>query len=239
MRRCLPALAALLFCVALGVAEEAKWIPLAAGNLDAFKKTDAQWFFTDEVKTDPENPKKLTANAGTGSIFVNGIKGRAIDLVTKEEFGDCEVHVEFLIPKGSNSGVKLQEVYEIQIYDSFGKAKLTGDDCGGIYPRANLLPIYKHIDTGIAPKVNAAKAPGEWQTLDIVWQAPRFDKDGKKTANAKFVKVTLNDKVIHENQEMESPTGHNWTRKETPRGPILLQGDHGPVAFRDVRVRPR
>jgi hypothetical protein len=240
MRRCLPLLALLLAPALAVAADEAKWIALTPdGKLDAFKKTDGQWFFTDEVKTDPQNPKKLAATAGKGSILVNGAKGRAIDLVTKEEFGDCELHLEFLIAKGSNSGVKLQELYEIQILDSFGKTKLTGDDCGGIYPRANLLPVYKYLDEGIAPKVNACKAPGEWQSLDIVWQSPRFDKEGKKTANGKFVKVMLNGKVIHDNQEVETPTGHNWTRKETPRGPILLQGDHGPVAFRDVRVRPR
>jgi hypothetical protein len=240
MQRCL--LITLVFLGVIGgagAAENEKWTALAADQkLDAFKKPDEAWVFTEEVKLDATNPKKLAGKEGKGAIFFNGAKGRARDLVTKDEYGDCEVHLEFLIPKGSNSGIKLHAVYEIQIYDSFGKEKVKGDDCGGIYPRADLLPTYHHIDEGIAPKVNAAKAPGEWQMLDIVWQAPRFDADGKKTTNAKFVKVTLNDKVIHENQEVATPTGHNWKNKETPRGPILLQGDHGPVAFREIRVRP-
>ena len=170
--------------------------------------------------------------------MINGEKGNAADLYTKEKFGDVEVHLEFCIPKGSNSGIKFHGHYEIQICDSFGKAKITGEDCGGIYPRAELTPKYHHIDDGIAPKVNACKAPGEWQTLDIIFLAPRYDDKGKKTTNAKIVKATLNDKIIHENRDLETPTGHNHTKPEMATGPLMLQGDHGPVAFRNVKVRP-
>ena len=67
--------------------------------------------------------------------------------------------------------------------------------------------------------------------------APRFDKDGKKTANARIVKATLNGQVIHENVELLTPTGHNYTKPEMATGPLMLQGDHGPVAFRNVKVR--
>jgi hypothetical protein len=133
--------------------------------------------------------------------------------------------------------VKFEGVYEIQIADSWGVKTPKGSDCGGIYPRAELKPKYHHIDAGFAPRVNACRAPGEWQTLEVIFQPPRFDADGKKTANARFVKVVLNGTLIHENVELESPTGNAWHDKEKPTGPILLQGDHGPVAFRDVRVR--
>src|SRR5262249_20932445 len=105
-------------------------------------------------------------------------------------------------------------------------------------PRAELKPKYHHIDDGIAPKKNACKAPGEWQTLDMIFLAPRFDESGKKTANAKFVKVVLNGETVHENVEVEYPTGHAWHDKEMAKGPLLLQADHGPVAFRNLRVRP-
>jgi hypothetical protein len=136
--------------------------------------------------------------------------------------------------------VKFHALYEIQIFDSYGvKDKdLDGTHCGGIYPRAELKPTYRYVDKGIAPKVNACKEPGTWQTLDAIFVAPRFDAAGKKTANAKIGKAILNGQVIHENQEMETPTGHNWHNKEMSTGPLLLQGDHGPVAFRNVRVRP-
>jgi len=217
---------------------EPKWLELTGENWQEFWKTPlGDWYRTDSVGLDPDNPKKLKGKPGKGDILVNSEKGRARDLYTKQSFGDVELHAEFLIAKGSNSGIKFHGHYEIQILDSHGKKKLTGDDCGGIYPRADLLPRYHHIDEGVAPKVNAAKPAGEWQSLDVIFLAPRFDKAGKKTANARIVKATLNGQLIHENQELLTPTGNNYTKKEVASGPLMLQGDHGPVAFRNVRVR--
>ncbi len=102
---------------------------------------------------------------------------------------------------------------------------------------ADLKPKYHYLDKGVPPRRNACKKPGEWQTLDIVFQAPRFGADGKKTASARFVKVVLNGQLIHDDVEAATPTGHAWKNKEVAAGPLLLQGDHGPVAFRNVRVR--
>ena len=143
-----------------------------------------------------------------------------------------------MIPKGSNAGIKFEGLYEIQIFDSWGVKTPKASDCGGIYPRAELLPKYRYLDEGFPPKVNACKPPGEWQTLDATFLAPRFDASGKKTSNARFVKVVLNGQVVQEDQDVPYPTGHAWKTKEVPKGPILLQADHGPVAFRSVKVRP-
>lgn len=218
-------------------ADQPDWIDLNVGkSLDAFRGKPQCWYFAESVTVHEKNPKQLYGVKGEG-ILINGEKGRCPDLYTKQEFGDVEVHLEFMMPKGSNSGLKFHGVYEIQLCDSFGKKTVSGDDCGGIYPRAELKPKYHHIDKGIAPKVNACKAPGEWQTLEAVFLAPRFDTNGKKTANARIVKATLNGQLIHENQELETPTGNNWQKPEKPTGPLMLQGDHGPVAFRNVRVR--
>src|SRR5262249_40389924 len=119
------------------------------------------------------------------------------------------------------------------------KEELTGNDCGGIYPRAEEQPKYRYLDKGVPPKVNAAKPAGEWQTLDITFKAPRFDADGKKTANGRFLKVVHNGEGIHENVEVEYPRGTAWRlKKEVAKGPLLLQADHGPVAFRNLRIRP-
>jgi hypothetical protein len=219
--------------------DEMPWVNLLDGDkLDAFKPIKGGgWYFAESVSMDEKNQRRLVGKKGSG-ILVNGEKGRAEDLYTKESFGDLELHVEFLIPKGSNSGVKFHGVYEIQIIDSYGTTKeLTGDSCGGIYPRADLKPNYHYLDKGIAPKVNACNAPGEWQTLEVIWNSPRFDAKGEKTANAKIVKALLNEKLIHEDQELKTPTGNNWQKKETPTGPLMLQGDHGPVAFRNIKVR--
>jgi hypothetical protein len=228
-----------LLAAAPAWSDDAKWTDLFGGDkpLERWESPSSDWVNADSVSLDENDAKKLAFKEGKG-ILVNGPKGRTRDLITKEKFIDIETHIEFFIPKGSNSGVKFMGLYEIQIFDSHGKKELTGADCGGIYPRAELEPKYHHIDKGIAPKTNACKPAGEWQTLDVIFQAPRFDESGKKKANAKFVKVVLNGEVIHENQEVEYPTGHAWHNKEIASGPLLLQADHGPVAFRNVRVRP-
>jgi hypothetical protein len=222
---------------AMGGGEGPKWVPLSGKDLSAWRKPTGAWFVGGGVGLDPRDPKRLAATPGRG-VLVNGKRGRTHNLLSKETFGDLEAHLEFLIPKGSNSGVKLEGLYEIQILDSWGVKHPTASDCGGIYPRAELLPRYHHIDKGLPPRTNAARPAGQWQTLDVIFRAPRFDRRGKKTANARFVKVVLNGQVIHEDVELKTPTGHAWHDKEVPSGPLLLQADHGPVAFRNIRVRP-
>ncbi len=218
---------------------QTKDVELLPGNLSAWKVPHGDWAEVAGVELDPQNARKFLAKPGKG-VWYNGSKGRAVNLYTKQKFADVEVHLEFNIPKGSNSGIKFHGHYEIQICDSFGKKEVTGADCGGIYPRAEIKNnIYTHLDKGIAPKVNACKAPGEWQTLDVVFVAPRFDKDGKKIKNAMIAKAVLNGQVIHEKQELLTPTGDRWKNAEMREGPLMLQADHGPVAFRNLRVKIR
>lgn len=153
------------------------------------------------------------------------IKAQGIDAFTKYQHGDCRLTLEFMVPKGSNSGVYLMGEYEVQIFDSFGKDPVGPGDVGGIYGYS-------------APKTNASKAPGEWQTLEIDFLAPKFDGD-KKVSNAKFVKIVLNGKTIQEDVEVKAPTLACLTGKEKPKGPLMLQGDHGPVAYRRILLEPR
>jgi Domain of Unknown Function (DUF1080) len=231
---------ALLTVVAPGApAAEPGWIDLTGSQtFDAWKSPTEAWTFVGDVELDPANPKRLVAKPGTGVLY-NGPAGKTRNLVSKQSFGDLEAHVEFLIPKGSNSGVKFGGVYEIQILDSAGKKTLTGNDCGGIYPRAEAKPKYHYLDDGHAPRTNAALPAGQWQTLDVIFRAPRFDAAGQKVASARFVKVVFNGQLIHEDVEAATPTGSAWVNKETATGPLLIQADHGPVAIRNVRVLPR
>ncbi len=215
---------------------EEGWIDLM--KPEVWKKVDPLWLIASEVKLDPEKANKLVAvKSDKGTIWVNGEKGRLPNLITKEQFGDCEIHIEYLLAKNSNAGVKFHEVYEIQFLDSYGKTDLTGSGNGGIYPRAN-LEKGGYLDKGVPPKVNASKPAGEWQTLDATWNSPRFDEKGEKTANAKVVKAVLNGQVIHENVELKTPTGGNWGKKENPKGSFMIQTDHGPTAIRNVRIKP-
>ena len=237
------ALCCLLFAAASAAAAEPDgWVPLLTAGPDSpWQKVADGWVFAESVKLREGDPRRLDAvKAENGPVWVNGSVGRLPDLLTKEKYGDCEVHVEFLIARRSNSGIKFHAVYEVQILDSHGKPadQLTGDDCGGIYPRAELKPKYHHIDKGIPPRFNAAKPAGEWQTLDVTFRAPRFNDKGEKAEHARIVKAVLNGEVIHENLDLLTPTGNNYTRKESPTGPFMLQADHGPVAFRNVKIRP-
>lgn len=221
-------------------AEQSGWIDLTppGHELDAWEGGEG-WIVGGDAALDAKDEKALVAKAGKGTLL-SAPKGVVMDrnLTSKKRFGDLEVHLEFLVCQGSNAGVKLEGLYEVQIYDSYGKKKPTASDCGGVYPRAELTPRYHTIDEGVPPKVNASKPAGQWQDLDIVFRAPRFDAQGKKTENARFVKVTLNGQVIHEDVELKWPTGHAWRKeKEVPQGPLFLQGDHGPVAYRNVRVK--
>jgi hypothetical protein len=145
------------------------------------------------------------------------------NLASQETFGDCVVELEFMIPADSNSGVKMMSIYEVQILDSADKVKADKGDCGAVYKES-------------APKVNACKKAGEWQQLLIDFRAPRFDATGKKISNAKFVKVLLNGQLIQENVKVDHETNVSRNTPEHPTGPIFFQGDHGPVAFRNIKV---
>ena len=222
----------LLIGRAVGAPEDG-WAKLGPDGLH----NGAEWIKAGDAMLVPGNPRFLAAKDGSG-VMINGKTGRTKSLVTKRIFEDVELHLEFMVARGSNSGVIFHGNYEIQILDSHHVKNPTGAHCGGIYPRAEAKPKYHHIDKGSPPRVNAAKPPGQWQTLDIIFQSPRFDKNGKKTAHARFVKVTLNGRVVQQNQEVKYATGTNWDRKQVPRGPIIIQGDYGPIAIRNVRVRP-
>ncbi len=192
-----------------------------------------EWRVAGAVELDPGDERRLRIEAGQG-VLVNGAAGKTCDLVTEEEFGDCVLRLEFNIPRGSNSGVYVMGLYEVQIFDSFGKERPEFSDCGGIYARW----INEQAVEGHAPRVNACRAPGAWQTYEIEFRAPRFDAAGKKVENARFVRVALNGQVVHENVELTGPTRAGLDRPEGPTGPLMLQGDHGPVAYRKIAVQP-
>lgn len=176
----------------------------------------------------------LRIDPGIG-LLVNGERGGGGDLVSAAEFGDCELHIEFMIPEGSNSGVYLQGRYEVQILDSFGKTVVGAGDCGGVYERWDEARSPNGFE-GVPPKVNAARKPGQWQTYDIVFRAPRFDATGEKIRDAAFESVHHNGVLIHKDVSLTGPTRGGWG-VEAAEGPVRLQGDHGPVAYRGLRIR--
>ena len=85
--------------------------------------------------------------------------------------------------------------------------------------------------------MNAAKAPGLWQHYKIIFHAPKFDSLGRKEKNAVFKEVWLNGVLLHENQEVTGPTRAAAFKDEKPKGPLMIQGDHGPVALKNIRYK--
>ena len=149
------------------------------------------------------------------------------DISSKQEFGDCYLHVEFNEPLTSsgNSGVGMEGRYEIQILNSYGKQP-EAHECGAFYSQT-------------PPRVIASKPAGQWQTFDIFFRAPRFDADGKRVEKARAT-VYQNNILLHEDAEIQGPTGIQYEqyKGEVPKGPIVLQGDHDTVLFRNVWILP-
>lgn len=133
------------------------------------------------------------------------------NLVTEQKFNDFKLHVEFRYPKGSNSGIYLRGRYEVQIMDSKGNEPLSGE-FGGVYGF-------------ISPSEQAAKSAGEWQTYDI-------------TLIGRMITVVANGKTIISNQEIPGITGGALDSKEGEPGPLMLQGDHGPIEYRNMVITP-
>ncbi|HEY0651483.1 MAG TPA: DUF1080 domain-containing protein [Chryseosolibacter sp.] len=171
----------------------------------------------------PGKPVNLIQKTGTAGweamgpnqwVVENGIlksPKSGSNLVTTEKFNDFKLHVEFRYPKGSNSGIYLRGRYEVQVMDSQGNDPVPGE-FGGVYGF-------------IAPSEQVAKAAGEWQTYDI-------------TLVGRMITVVANGKTIISNQEIPGITGGALDSKEGEPGPLMLQGDHGPVEYRNIVITP-
>jgi hypothetical protein len=144
-----------------------------------------------------------------GGLLVNEKPGN--DLLTEKKFTDFKLHAEFRYPRGSNSGIYLRGRYEVQIEDNYGQEP-DSHHIGGVYGF-------------LTPSVNAAKKAGEWQTLDVVLVG-------------RVVTVLLNGERVIDRQTIPGITGGALDSDEGAPGPLLLQGDHGPIEFRKVTLTP-
>lgn len=162
------------------------------------------------------------------------IEAGAGELASKQEFGDCQIHIEWIAPadfdgpwynKGNN-GVLLMGLYEIQIFDSYNEK---------IYPDGMAAAIYGQTP----PLVNAARPPGEWQTYDIIFTAPRFN--GDQLVKPGRVTMFHNGALVHLNEQIHGETGHRILpeyKRKVSKGPLMLSGHDCPVRFRNIWVRP-
>ena len=156
------------------------------------------------------------------------------DIATRQEFGDCQLHIEWATPsevKGEgqergNSGVFLMDRYEVQVLDSYDNKTYYHGQAGAIYNQ-------------YAPLVNASRKPGEWQSYDIIFKAPKFDEQDKVTERARIT-VLHNGVLIQNNVEIYGNTWHDRAALYIAHGPASLKlQDHGnPVRYRNVWIRP-
>jgi hypothetical protein len=165
------------------------------------------------------NPSGWTVDKG---VLVCSSPHGGNDLLTEQKFTDFDLHVEFL--STSNSGVYLQGRYEIQIIDDHGKAPHK-HSCGSLYGQ-------------IAPSKNMNKKAPEWNTFDVKYRAPRPEAKDKAKAEKARVTLVWNGETVISDGEISGPTGAALDGKVYEPGPLLLQGDHGRVSFRNVRIRP-
>jgi hypothetical protein len=133
------------------------------------------------------------------------------DLLTEQTFTDFKLRAEFRYPKGSNSGIYLRGRYEVQVEDDFGRAP-ESHEIGGVYGF-------------LTPRINAAKKAEEWQTIEV-------------TLLGRILTVVLNDEPVIERQAIPGITGGALDSDEAKPGPILLQGDHGRVEFKELTLTP-
>lgn len=229
----------LLLCVLFGANAQSGFYDLSTlplNNLEGFRSPNANWQIVAETSGSPD-AKTLNSKAGTGVLFDNfGEKflyKKESDLYSALEHGDMYLELDFMLPQGSNSGIYLQSRYEVQLFDSWGTSRPKYQDNGAIYPR--WIEATKTNYEGHAPRVNASLAPGLWQHLQIQFQAPQFDAQGRKIKPAVFSKIVLNGITIHENVVLQGVTRGAVSDTEVAKAPFRIQGDHGPVAFRNIK----
>ncbi len=221
-----------LFSIFLIAGETAEPLVVTPGETDSAPPSDAIVLFdgTDLSHWQGRNGKPAEWEVKDGVMTVVKKKG---SIMTKEKFGDCQLHIEWRTPekvigsgqKRGNSGIFLQGRYEVQVLDSYNNKTYFDGQAGAIYKQ-------------YPPLVNVCRKPGEWQSYDIIYTAPRFDDDGSLASPA-FITVLQNGVLIQNHVEIKGKTsGKKQTyNKHGLHEPLMLQ-DHGnPVSYRNIWIR--
>ena len=200
------------------------------GKADSDPPSDAVVLFDGKDLSKWNGGEKWEVKDG-GAVVTGG------DITTKDSFGDYQLHLEFATPdvvKGSgqgrgNSGVFLANRYEVQVLDSYNNTTYFDGQCGSLYKQT-------------PPMVNACRKPGEWQTYDIIFTAPRFDESVKdvKVLKPGYVTVIQNGVVVQNHFELQGGTFYDRPaayQKHPLKQPIRLQNHGNPVKFRNIWIR--
>ena len=211
---------------------------MALSDLADFETGPTNWKITGGINSDRSKEEFIETTEGTGILVNTYAKDNSENLFSTFEHGDIEIEFDVMLPKGSNSGIYFQSRYELQLFDSWGELEPKHGDMGGIYERWDKTNDEGSLGfDGHAPKVNASKAPGLWQHLKVVFHAPKFDESGSKIKNAWFEEVWLNGALLHKNVELTGPTRAASFENEQAMGRLMIQGDHGAVALKNIQYK--
>ncbi len=205
--------------------EDEGWLRLTYG--DATDRWIFQGWELVEAELDRDDPTRFQVREGTSHLVNQG--SEPSDYVSKPVFGDADIHVDFTLPQGGQSGIYVQGRYGILFADSSDAPALTPEHCGALIGGEGFADR--------APALHAYRGAGLLHELDVRFRAPRFDASGAKVENARFLRVRIDDVLLHEDVELAGPTA-GAIGPEVPEGPLVLVGTRGPVALGNVRVKP-
>lgn len=214
---------------------------LQAGNTEVLLvssfKSNSSWELVKSAVAVKGKTELLVGKGADASIIYNKKDWRKSEpLVTNDWFGDSWVKFEFLLPEKSRSQILLQGRYAINLADMQGQKQLTSEGLGGIESNGNASNNETAFE-GVAPLVNATLSPGEWQSMEIKFRAPRFDAARNKTEAALFLEIKVNDKVVQKNALAAGISRSSKISWEDEYGPLIIRGDQGPIAIRHFDTR--
>lgn len=225
-RSLLTAILAIALTASFGTASETKPLtkpPKGDGWKPLYEGKGLEGWHT-RGTPDDDNIMSWTAINGVLINIPPRIEGKhGIDLISDKVLGSHELYIEFMVPKGSNSGVYLIGQYEIQVLDSYGVEKPAKSDCGGIY---NI----------VAPSINASLPAGQWQCFHAIFHKATVTNG--KVIKKPRITVSHNGKLIIDNAEIEGVTGAALDNDAIEEGPTYLQGNHGEVLYRNIFYKP-
>lgn len=202
---------------------------VALKDLSFFKAAPARWKLARDVSYAPDAKYKTNVVAGAGVLLHAPAGAGADKLTSSEDFGDLAIEFSFMLAKGGEATVYLQGQYGIRLFDSWGDSKSAPEACGSVVARPNASAAFS-----TPPAMNVSRAPGLWQRIQILFEAPKLDGNGKKTGKAVFVKVLLNGVMLYENLELDGPSKASPIAGEAPTGPLVFESNSA-VAFKDIR----
>ena len=213
-----------------------KYLPYQTINLDnleAFEKPGANWKIVGNVTSLFEEKHSLQTEEGKGVLVNLSNSPEASSLQTQLEHGDLELKLEYLCPKNARSQILFQGRYALQLAD---------DSESSVMPPNGTIISHKSTEDNpikafVSPSMDANRASGLWQTLHVLFRAPRFDENGKKIKNAAIEYALINDMSIQKNIEFKAPSTFSLSDDEVQKGPLSFLDEKSPMAFRNIQYK--